>query len=49
MKDSPTKNTAVTIPVRVIAHGKAKAVKKYGKRGFSRYVTDLITADLARK
>ena len=49
MKDSLTKNTAVSLPIGVIRNGKAKAEKKYGKRGFSRYVTDLVTADLKKK
>lgn len=49
MKDDTTVITAVALPKSLLKRVLVKATKLHGKRGFSRHVRNVLTADLARK
>lgn len=42
-------NAAFTLSKQLLKKAIARSVEVYGKRSFSEYVRDLITADLAKK
>ena len=48
MKSERFVNSALTLPKPLLKDAVTKATKIHGKRGFSRYVRQLISADLAK-
>ena len=48
MKDDSLVNTAFTIPNGLMKEALAVAERRHGRRGFSRYLRELITKDVKR-